>query len=108
MPKHLPNLSYKTAFWAQFDGSDLPAGDALETQTEQASTASPAPSDVEPVSNIVPTRQSQLQHGQDSLPLLQLADWSQDKAYNEHPPTCIHYSIEWKLIVNSKQVAKET
>ncbi|KAF4534642.1 uncharacterized protein LTHEOB_12920 [Lasiodiplodia theobromae] len=108
MSERLPNLSFETAFWAQFNGLDSPAGDALETQTEQTSTESPAPSDVEAVSDLVPTGQSQLRHGHDSLPLLQPADWSQDKTYNEKPPTCIHYSIEWKLTVNSKQVARET
>jgi hypothetical protein len=42
------------------------------------------------------------------LPLLQLADWNEDNAYDERPPTCIHYSIEWKLILERKLIAKET
>ena len=29
-------------------------------------------------------------------------------AYNEHPLTFIHYSIEWKRTVNSKRVARDT
>lgn len=45
---------------------------------------------------------------QGTLTLLQLVDWDKDKAYDEQPPTCIHYSIEWKLTVNSKQIAKQT
>ena len=34
-----------------------------------------------------------------SVPLLQIDEWDQAKSYDEHPPTCIHYSIEWKLKV---------
>jgi hypothetical protein len=33
---------------------------------------------------------------------------NEDNAYDEHPPTCIHYSVEWKLIVEKKLIAKET
>ncbi|KAK8036618.1 hypothetical protein PG991_001755 [Apiospora marii] len=32
-----------------------------------------------------------------TLPLLQLADWKEDEAYDDEPPRCIHYSIEFKL-----------
>jgi len=58
--------------------------------------------------DVVPSRRSQTHHGPGTLPLLQLADWDEDNAYDEHPPTCIHYSIEWKLIVEKKLIVKET
>ncbi|ODA78190.1 hypothetical protein RJ55_06795 [Drechmeria coniospora] len=48
-----------------------------------------------------PANQSQ-QHGFQPLvlPLLQSSDWHEDLAYDESPPTCVHYSIEWKLLLN--------
>lgn len=29
------------------------------------------------------------------LPLLKFGDWNEGWAYDEDPPTCIHYSIDW-------------
>lgn len=43
-----------------------------------------------------------------SLPLLQLDDWDPDSAYDESPPSCIHYSIEWKLQLRKGRLAKLT
>ncbi|KAI9041044.1 uncharacterized protein KD926_007460 [Aspergillus affinis] len=44
----------------------------------------------------------------DKLPLLQYGDWVEGKAYDEDPPTCIHYWIEWKVTLNTKTVIKDT
>jgi hypothetical protein len=49
-----------------------------------------------------------MRHGRGELPFVQLPDWSEDLAYDEHPPTCIHYSIEWKLTINNRMAAKDT
>ena len=49
--------------------------------------------------------QSSLQGG---LRLLDFAEWEKEKEYNEDPPSCIHYSIEWKVRVNKRQVATDT
>ncbi|KAL0929596.1 uncharacterized protein CTRU02_215495 [Colletotrichum truncatum] len=43
--------------------------------------------------------QSQRHGARSGLPLLQLDDWDPDLFYDETPPTCIHYCLEWKLLL---------
>ncbi|KAJ6004704.1 hypothetical protein N7540_013073 [Penicillium herquei] len=65
------------------------------------SVFSPSPSillDDEPASRSQPS----------PLPLLQDSEWEKDRIYDEHPPTCIHYFIEWRVTLNNKAVVKDT
>ena len=39
---------------------------------------------------------------------MQYEDWVEGRAYDENPPTCIHYWIEWKVTLNTKTVIKDT
>ncbi|EXL39520.1 hypothetical protein FOCG_17877 [Fusarium oxysporum f. sp. radicis-lycopersici 26381] len=48
------------------------------------------------------------QHQRPRLPLLQLEDWDPDGIYDESPPTCVHYSIEWKLQLHKGRFSKLT
>ncbi|KAI7762676.1 hypothetical protein LZL87_014164 [Fusarium oxysporum] len=48
------------------------------------------------------------QHPRSRLPLLQLDNWDPDDTYDESPPTCVHYSIEWKLQLRKGRLSKLT
>ena len=105
----LQNLSlYQYDIWPEFEPDDLPVEDTIETQSERLSTQTSQALDVEDTRDALSTRQSSLRDGQGTPPLLQLAGWREDVAYDEHPPTFIHYSSEWKLTANSKRVARDT
>jgi hypothetical protein len=42
------------------------------------------------------------------LGFVQMRDWDCNATYDEMPPTCIHYRIEWKLMINKTVVSKHT
>jgi hypothetical protein len=94
--------------WPEFDEIDWPDDDTSETQS-QNDVCSPDPSQsVGPIESQSAVRRHETRQTDARLPLLQLADWSQELSYDEAPPTCIHYSIEWKLTINNKGVSKDT
>ncbi|KAK0645494.1 hypothetical protein B0T16DRAFT_411269, partial [Cercophora newfieldiana] len=35
-------------------------------------------------------------------------DWVPGQSYEEHPPTCMRYIMEWKLTLNKRAAAKQT
>jgi hypothetical protein len=50
----------------------------------------------------------QVQSRSQKLQFLQLAEWDKRNSYGEDVPTCLHYSIEWKVPVNNKVISKAT
>jgi len=44
----------------------------------------------------------------DKLELLHVNDWDEGETYDERLPSCIHYSIEWKVTLNNKLISKDT
>jgi len=40
--------------------------------------------------------------------LLHIDDWDEEKTCDVKPPSCIRYSIEWKVTVNNKPISKDT
>lgn len=72
----------------------------------QSNTTTPRASPVP--TSVRPRRRKRRLPPQEKLPLLQQEEWDQARAYDEDPPTCVHYSIEWKVALNGKQISKDT
>jgi hypothetical protein len=42
------------------------------------------------------------------LRFLQPEEWDTYNSYDEEVPTCLHYSLEWKVSVNNKVISRDT
>ncbi|KAF3000590.1 hypothetical protein E8E15_000843 [Penicillium rubens] len=61
-----------------------------------ASPSNTSYTNIDPASPINHASQQRTAAQTNSLPLLQFGDWEEGRTYDEDPPTCIHYLIEWK------------
>lgn len=95
-------------YCSSFRLADWLVEDAIDARSEQLTAPTPATTVIDAANDVITSHHSQARDRSGALPLLQLADWSEDRTYDERPPTCIHYSIEWKLTANGRVVAKDT
>lgn len=66
-----------------------------------------------PIENpaVTPSRLRRRKRDEDTQPrlrLLGLEEWKEDHTYDEEPPTCLHYSIEWSAMLNGKEILRDT
>lgn len=84
-------------------GNDWSSGDEAERRLPNgASLESP------PLRDTRPPQRSQLRPARKTLPFVPYADWVPGQSYEEHPPFCMHYILEWKLTLNKRIAAKQT
>ena len=65
-------------------------------------------SNAQPARGFQPPQRSQLRPARKILPFVPYADWIPGQSYEEQPPFCMHYIMEWKLTVNKRVAAKQT
>jgi hypothetical protein len=95
--------------WVTFEDRQLVDAHMINaSQTPPAShNATPART-IPRVSCNSPATRPQTQPEPDKLRFLQRDEWNEHNSYEEKIPTYIHYSIEWKVIVNNKEPSKDT
>jgi len=76
-----------------FQHGETPASSRLSQSLRALSTESP--------SHQPPLRPEKLQ-------FLSLDEWDERNSYDEDEPSCLHYSIEWKVLVNNKKISDDT
>ena len=94
--------------WPASEPPDSLVTYTTETATEHSSSGSSASTDACDIDGVASDSQSSARRDRGELPFVQLADWSDNLTYDGHPPTVIHYSIEWKLTFNNRMAAKDT
>ncbi|KAH6699541.1 hypothetical protein EV126DRAFT_424152 [Verticillium dahliae] len=43
-----------------------------------------------------------------TLPFVPYANWDPDQTYDDLPPTCLWYVLEWKVMFNNRRVRVQT
>ena len=108
-PQH-EDLNFSSQLdWDAFDDRQLVDAHMIDaSQTPPATYNAPRARTMPRVSCKSPVAHTQTQAKPDKLQFLQLDEWNEHNSYEEEVPTCIYYSIEWKVAVNSKELSKDT
>lgn len=67
------------------------------------SVYSPPPDQI-PVEHLNTPRQPSI----DRLGFIPLAVWDKRRAYDDQPPICIHYLVEWRITINNRVITRVT
>ncbi|KAF3031308.1 hypothetical protein E8E12_000474 [Didymella heteroderae] len=105
-----PFLGAATA--SQIPATQL-AGDASGFRSEPFALRSPCPTVAyqESIADDLRRDACSVEHARPlsgKLELLDLDEWNENETYDEEPPTCLHYSIEWKVTLNNKVLSRDT
>ena len=112
---HTRSPSETSEIFEQSQISDIPLGDTGDDLFTQSEPSMADFTDVDDASKTAEDNLSkdvcsqQTAHLQlDKLQLLHIDEWDNENTYDEDPPSCIHYSIEWKVTLNGKLISKDT
>jgi hypothetical protein len=64
--------------------------------------------DIQPARGALLPPQSQRRPANKTLSFVPYADWDPEQTYDDLPPSCVHFFLEWKLTVNRRIIAKQT
>ena len=88
------------------ESGDVRTGSTPGVSTHESATSTPSQIGATPAGRF--SSRKRRRSARANLALLERHEWDQNNAYDEDPPTCLHYSIEWKVVVNKKLTSKDT
>jgi hypothetical protein len=91
-------------YWDTFvDGQSVDAAMIDSSSTPASSAPTPASPSCQTPPNL-----SQQRYTPDKLGFVEYDDWESMNSYEEDVPSCLHYRIVWKVVVNNKVISTDT